>query len=88
MVRLLECNGFPRPVKIERIAGTDLAGHAARWPDFRRERTNGSGTKSTNLGFGFKIEFPKSVRGPISVGYGAHLGLGLFVPDNEKEKSR
>jgi CRISPR-associated protein Csb2 len=26
------------------------------------------------------IEFLKPVSGPIAVGYGAHFGLGLFVP--------
>jgi CRISPR-associated protein Csb2 len=26
------------------------------------------------------IEFPEAVRGPISLGYGAHFGLGQFVP--------
>jgi CRISPR-associated endonuclease/helicase Cas3 len=30
---------------------------------------------------GFRIEFPEIVRGPIAIGYGAHFGLGLFVPE-------
>ncbi len=83
LARLLECNNFSRPIKIERIGGTDLAGHETKWLDFRRERKNGDGIKATNLGFGFKIEFSKSVQGPISVGYGAHFALGLFVPDKD-----
>ena len=31
-------------------------------------------------GAAFVIEFPEPVSGPLSLGYGAHFGLGLFVP--------
>lgn len=31
-------------------------------------------------GVGFRVVFPVAVRGPIAVGYGAHFGLGHFVP--------
>jgi len=78
--RLLRENGFPEPIKMERTHYTDLAGHTTRWLHFRRERKTGSGTKSTNMGYGFYIEFAEPVRGPIALGYAAHFGLGLFVP--------
>lgn len=34
------------------------------------------------LGGSWRIEFPWPVRGPIALGYGAHFGLGLFVPES------
>ncbi len=78
--RLLRENGFPEPIKMERTYYTDLAGHETRWLHFRRERKTGSGTKAGEMGYGFRIEFHEPVRGPIALGYGAHFGLGLFVP--------
>jgi len=81
LIRLLVKNGFPRPESTTRIEGTDLAGHWTRWLHFRRERKKGGGTKATNMGYGFRIEFSEPIRGPIALGYGAHFGLGLFVPE-------
>jgi CRISPR-associated protein Csb2 len=34
--------------------------------------------------FGLRIELERSARGPISLGYASHFGLGLFVPANGK----
>jgi CRISPR-associated protein Csb2 len=73
--------GFPSPSFVEAVSSTDLAGHETRWLDFRRERRHGEGRKvARGLGYGFRIRFPDVVRGPIALGYGAHFGLGLFVP--------
>ncbi len=80
VVRLLRAQGLPRPVRIERIRGTRLGGKPVRWLHFRRERKHGGGTRSSSRGFGFRLVFPEPVRGPIALGYGAHFGLGLFVP--------
>ncbi len=79
--RLLKENEFPEPVSVDLVNSTNLAGNWTRWLHFRRDRKNGEGTKSSNMGFGFRIVFPESVEGPISVGYGAHFGLGLFSPE-------
>jgi CRISPR-associated protein Csb2 len=84
--RLLRENGFPEPEKIERVPHTNLAGHKTHWLHFRIDRKNGTGTKSTNMGHGFRITFTAPVRGPIALGYGAHFGLGLFVPPNGKRE--
>jgi CRISPR-associated protein Csb2 len=84
--RLLRENGFLEPEKIERVDHMNLAGHKTRWLHFRRDRKNGSGTKSTNMGYGFRITFTARVRGPIALGYGAHFGLGLFeLPNGKRE---
>ncbi len=80
--RLLMLAGFPIPSLVEAVAFTDLAGHETRWLDFRRQRNNGEGKHAIgSFGYGFRVEFPEIVRGPIAIGYGAHFGLGLFVPE-------
>lgn len=47
---------------------------------FQLQRKRGDGRKAVNCGYAFEIKFKEPVRGPIAVGYGAHFGLGLFVP--------
>ncbi len=74
--------GFPSPSSVEAVPSTDLAGHETRWLGFRRQRNQGNGRKvASGMGYGFRIKFPDVVRGPIALGYGAHFGLGLFVPE-------
>lgn len=80
--RLLSLAAFPAPFSVEPVSSTDLAGHETRWLSFRRERNRGDGRRATSgYGYGFRIKFPEAVRGPIALGYGAHFGLGLFVPE-------
>ncbi len=86
LYRLLKESGFPEPKKIQQINFTELAGRRTKWVEFRLERKNGGGLRSGNIGYGFKVEFEKEVEGPIAVGYGAHFGLGLFVPYVENHK--
>jgi CRISPR-associated protein Csb2 len=71
---------LPEPVEVERIAGTHLDGKAVRWSSFRTQRNEGEGRRVAGFACGFRIEFPRPVAGPIAVGYGAHFGLGVFVP--------
>jgi CRISPR-associated protein Csb2 len=81
--RLLMLAGFPSPSSVEAVPSTDLAGHETRWLSFRRQRNQGNGRKvASGLGYGFRIKFPDVVSGPIAIGYGAHFGLGLFVPES------
>jgi CRISPR-associated protein Csb2 len=81
--RLLKLAGYPSPCAIESVPSTDLAGHETRWLKFRRDRNQGDGRRATSgCGYGFRIRFPEMVRGPIALGYGAHFGLGLFVPES------
>jgi len=80
--RLLEIIGFPAPTSVEPVSSTDLAGHETRWLKFRRDRNHGDGRRAAGgYGYGFRIRFPEPVPGPIALGYGAHFGLGLFVPE-------
>jgi len=80
--RLLKLNSFPDPISVVPVTSTDLAGHKTRWLKFRRDRNHGNGRRaSSGYGYGFRIIFPEPVSGPIALGYGAHFGLGLFVPE-------
>lgn len=83
--RILVENDFPEPVRIsdvddaDELAWTKLDGKKTRWLEFRTDR-QGGGRRSTYRGFGFEIEFPEPVAGPVCAGYGAHYGLGRFEP--------
>lgn len=71
---------LPEPIRVEPLAGTYLGGKAVHWSAFRTTRPKGGGRRGSNVGYGFRIQFPRPVRGPIALGYGAHFGLGVFVP--------
>ncbi|MGA9097799.1 MAG: type I-U CRISPR-associated protein Csb2 [Methanotrichaceae archaeon] len=86
--RLLRLDGFPEPLAVEPVSFTELAGHRMGWASFHRARSAGEGRRAGSAGYGFKVEFPEMVRGPVAVGYGAHFGIGLFVPDNEYDEIR
>ncbi len=51
-----------------------------RWLQFQRRRGTGEGARAGESGFGFRIRFAIPVPGPLALGYGAHFGLGLFIP--------
>ncbi len=78
----LKRRGFPEPVDVTPERGAELRGRSLPWLAFRRWRGKGS---SAGLGLGFRIRFQEPVPGPIALGYGAHFGLGLFVPLREGE---
>lgn len=79
--RLLLEGGFPEPKQVEAIDSTDLDGKQVRWLEFKTIRHRGGGSRGANRGFGFRVVFPRPVRGPIAVGYAAHFGMGLFLPE-------
>jgi len=85
LLRLLEQAGFPRPVKVEPVAGTSLGGRSIPWHAFQRRRETGRGRPAGNgAGYGFRIEFAEQVQGPVAVGYASHFGMGGFVEDGPK----
>ncbi len=70
-------HGLPEPVEVKPIVKLLLKnGRSIRWLEFRRSRKG----DSRQIGYGFEIVFPEPVSGPIALGYGAHFGLGQFVP--------
>lgn len=77
--RLLGLSGFPEPVAVEPVSDTILGGQQVPWQEFACRRANGDGRRAAyDRGYGFRIEFPQEVQGPLAVGYGAHFGLGGF----------
>ncbi|NEO28511.1 MAG: type I-U CRISPR-associated protein Cas5/Cas6 [Kamptonema sp. SIO4C4] len=48
---------------------------------FWRNRLQGKGSRGPMQGYGFKLKFNEEVKGPIALGYGAHFGLGVFLPE-------
>jgi CRISPR-associated protein Csb2 len=47
---------------------------------FQTIRHNGGGRRGHGEGGSFTVTFKEKVSGPLALGYGAHFGLGLFVP--------
>jgi CRISPR-associated protein Csb2 len=82
--RLLKLDGFPELTTVEPVAGTILGEKEVQWREFQNHRSNGEGRRTAyDRGYGFRIEFPEAVRGPVAIGYGAHFGMGGFtVEDN------
>jgi CRISPR-associated protein Csb2 len=48
--------------------------------EFQNQRFHGEGSRGGHVGTAFKLTFATPVTGPLVLGYGAHFGLGLFVP--------
>lgn len=79
--RLLASGDLPEPVEITPIPRYHWGVTRYRWLQFMQYRKHGDGRRSANQpGTGFHLTFPEPVSGPIALGYGAHFGLGLFVP--------
>lgn len=55
---------------------------AGRWRpiQFKRGRAKAGDDGGQRLAGAFRIEFPTKVSGPLALGYGAHFGLGVFMP--------
>lgn len=81
--RLLRENGYPELVRIEPTEDCLLGGKPTRWAAFRTYRPKGGqGQRAIAVPpCGFRLELAAPVRGPLALGYGAHFGLGLFVPE-------
>jgi len=77
-VRLeLRRRGFPEPEEVTPVGRAQLRGRSLPWLAFRRWRGKGAFAGQAH---GFVLRFAQPVRGPIALGYGAHFGLGLFIP--------
>ena len=71
---------LPLPVKIEGQVKLEINARCLSPLEFQAERHHGNGTRARQTPRGFKITFAEPVSGPLAFGYGAHFGLGLFVP--------
>ena len=81
--RLLGMENLPEIASFDQVAGTILGKKQTGWSSFRMSRDGGRGRRAGSRGYGFRIEFSEPVQGPIAVGYGAHFGMGLFVPEDD-----
>ncbi|HJK91574.1 MAG TPA: type I-U CRISPR-associated protein Csb2 [Polyangiaceae bacterium LLY-WYZ-15_(1-7)] len=81
--RELAHRGLPEATRIERLDAPVLRGPRVRWLEYRRWR--GRHSPAVPSPYGFRIELGEPIRGPLSLGFGAHFGLGLFVPDEGEE---
>lgn len=75
----------PHVADLERVEVADGTAHhygrtPHRWLKYRRGRLRGGGQQAASAGYGFTLVFRRPVSGPIVLGYGAHFGLGQFVP--------
>ena len=87
LCRLLQLQDKPKPVKIECVESSREGNKSVCWQKFQIERKKGGGRRAGKRGYGFRIEFDREVQGPVAVGYGAHFGLGVFVPEGERWQS-
>jgi CRISPR-associated protein Csb2 len=71
---------YELPTKIESLAEPTINGRPLRWHDFTTQRHQGGGARAHQPARGFRLTFADPVTGPISLGYAAHFGLGLFTP--------
>lgn len=84
LLRELRLRGLPQP-RIMPLARHTAGGHSMSWQEFRRWRSSKrSPAPAEARGWGFELEFPTAVSGPLALGYGAHFGLGLFLPCDEQ----
>ncbi len=52
-----------------------------RWAGrFKRERHHGHGRRGPGHGYAVRVRLSSPISGPVSLGYAAHFGLGVFVP--------
>jgi CRISPR-associated protein Csb2 len=84
--RLLCLENLPEITSIEPIAYTILGKKQTGWSNFRLSRGKGLSRRAGSRGYGYRIVFSQPVQGPVAVGYGAHFGMGLFVPEDEAGK--
>lgn len=97
LVRLLRAAGLPQPEQVEPQLHTSLGGKATRWIAFQTRRESGGGVRAAKVGVGFRVTFSDSLalwraddgrRGPLAFGYGAHFGLGTFIPESVADTFR
>ncbi len=69
-------HGLPEPSEIKLVPALATRQRQFRWVEFRRNRKD----DEIRPGYGFELTFLQPVAGPIALGYGAHFGLGHFVP--------
>lgn len=87
ILRELKLRGYPAPDSVEvgdlARPQIDLCKNQPPVPaiKFRRTRSRRGLNQPDTLGCSVRILFPSPVEGPLALGFGAHFGLGLFIPN-------
>ena len=66
-------------VSVTELREVSFGGIRRRAIHFHRSRSRGQEKQLDATGTLLDITFPKSVDGPLALGYGSHFGLGLFI---------
>ncbi len=76
---------LPEPMNVEPLNAEHRCGaHRLRPIQFKRYRQKRSDDGGRRAAGAFRIVFPEPVYGPICFGHSSHFGMGLFVPEIEK----
>lgn len=78
--RELARRSLPIPTGVAFAPPPELRGKRVAWLKFRNQRKAGGGQRGDNGTYGLRLTFSEPMSGPLALGYGAHFGLGLFVP--------
>ena len=70
-----------KSVTIDGDGQAGMHGTSVKPFDFFRWRRHGS--VGSDMAYKVRLEFERPVRGPITLGYSSHYGLGMFVPMEE-----
>jgi len=81
--RLIAEAALPLPAKIQRLKTISIGSRWLRPVEFQTQRYHGEGRRGQAAGAAFELTFAEPVSGPLAFGYGAHFGLGLFVPASQ-----
>jgi CRISPR-associated protein Csb2 len=67
---------LPAAAEVSVIQGTE---EARVMRHFVRRRQRGGGPPPIDTGYALRLRFEEALSGPISLGYAAHFGLGMFA---------
>ena len=67
-------------ISVTERAEISVGGVGRRAIQFHRFRSRGGERQPDAAGAMLEIRFPTPINGPLSLGFGSHFGLGLFVP--------
>jgi CRISPR-associated protein Csb2 len=70
---------FGEEVKVEILPHDQITNR--RLHRFVRLRRDAAKQPPQDCFYGLRLTFEKAVRGPISIGYASHFGLGVFAPE-------
>ena len=84
--RLLAEASLPLPQKTEPMEAIPIGSRRLRPLEFQSQRFHGNGLRGGHSGAAFRLTFAEPISGPLAFGYGAHFGLGLFVPAGDERQ--